>query len=50
MYFSRFLRVKHIVRRVVEGAKKWDAMFFVSIPTIKYYDIYAQWELQLPSP
>ena len=31
MHFGWFFRVKYIVRRV-----KGDAMFFVSIPTIKY--------------
>ena len=37
IYFSRFFRVKHIVRRVVESRKSGMPCFFVSIPIIKYY-------------
>ena len=33
MYFSRFLWVKHTVRRVVEVRKSGTPYFFVSIPT-----------------
>ena len=32
------------------GAKKWDAMFFVSIPTIKYYHTYLMIAKKFASP
>ena len=37
MHFSWFFWVEYIVRYVFEAHKKWDAMFFVLIPTIKYH-------------
>ena len=39
MLFSQIF-VKYIVKRVMKVCKKWNTMFFVSIPTIKYYRPY----------
>ena len=35
--YSSWLSGKVYYEACCGGAKKWDAMFFVSIPTIKYY-------------